>query len=626
VGRPYGVDKARRLARLHEFYSTQSTRGLLPENKPACTNLSKPKVYAAAQLSTNYSTNVQQHFDKYVRRLVDVELTTAAKAELGVDSLPKDVKCRIASDVRAVTRDLLEAPSEPTCREGLRAWVEQNRAQLVPPRPKTDATERHWRFLDRMTDPHRWVPYMVWINSRLENTGARLMSPLPQKTGFIPGHIRLDTAGLIDLIVPDAERTLLLKAELEGMDMPAVVGDVGPVKYDLPGLLLGKGQLYVDLAHLVSLSLVARVKSDPIRHAASFKTAIWMCLTKLGRTTHVPTTYYDDKVFDNLIDTDSVSVSIHYVSSSLFGVTRFNGGSKKLKAAQKAHAQKEKAKGSVYVTDLSDNDRIAILCDGSKKVASDPGKACIAKLTDGSGAALSYTSAQRRVESGSKAYAERRGRMLDVPLRGLQGGHAGRSAGTLQSSIGKVHTDAGPVTRSSKSTILEHYEHYLRTRLLVAEDLKTFYNRAVFRIMRHDVFVGRRASEERFFSKAKATFGVDACILYGDWGRNPNLKHQPPSPGIGFRRRMCSHFRVLLVHEAYTSSVCPRCKTRGMTHPRTDSRIKEIHHLLLCPNLGCSCPWWNRDILGALNILKTGMHALRTGSWDPAFTGATGAA
>lgn len=640
VGRPYGALKAARLARLHGFYTAQVERGLLPKNKLSSTNLSNPKGHAAAQLATNYNTNVHVHFDKYVRRFVGVELTAEAKAVLGLSlrsTLPRSARREVNADVRAVVRDLLEGQPSPTCREGLRPWLEQNRPSLVPPRPS--GAESNWRFLSQKTHPSRWLPYMVWINRRLEDAGARLFSPLPQKAGFVPGHIRLDTAGLIDLLVPDADAALLVKAELEGMDMPFLEGDLGPVKYDLPGLLVtgtrkdavpqpSKGRLYVDVRQLVAPSLVPRVQSDDVKHAAAFKTCVWRCLTKLGVNKHVPAVYDGKMVFGNVIDTDGVSVSVHYVTPSLFGLTRFNGGFKKLKETQRQQERSEKAKGATYITDLSDDERHAVWSDDGKKVGGDPGKGCIACLTDGSGRSLSYTSAQRRVESGAKAHATAHQRMLDVPL-GLEGRHADEhrppTARDLHSTIGRISA-AGAVSWSSRSTIPERFEHYLRTRLAVTDELSAFYRRSTFRQARYDAYVGRRASEDRFFSKVKAAFGSDAIILYGDWGRNPNLRHQPPSPGVGFRRRLCSHFRVFLVHESYTSSVCPNCEKHGLEHPRVDCRGKEIHHLLHCPTQRCSSPWWNRDVLGGLNILKTGEHALSTGAWHPAFCAAAAAA
>ena len=469
----------------------------------------------------------------------------------------------------------------------------------------------------------------------------------------------MDTNGLIDLLVADGDETLLLKYKLEDMDMPGSLplGDgvagpssaASPPKYSLPGLLVrpkakkakkaetaetaetaekaedelpkpNKGQLYVDLLKLVAPELMDRVRLEPNRHASAFKTALWRCITKLGDNKHVPLDRLG-MVFNNVMDTDAHAVSLHYVSPSLHGLTRFNGGFKKLKTVQKAQVQQEKAKGATYVTTLSEQVRASLVLHergvGGKLLSVDPGKGCLACVTDGTGKVVSYTGAQRRVESGAKAHAREHQKLLDV----RRGGPQARTARELLRTIGRVPSAPGQpdVIRSSKSTIQAHYEHYLLTRSVVAPELKVFYQRPVFRQHRYDAHVGRRKSEDRFFSKIKTTFGAVAAVLYGDWGRTPNIPHQPPSPGVGLRRRFCSHFAVYLVHEPYTSSVCPRCQTHGMTKPRQDHDGKEIHHLLKCPNGLCSCRWWNRDILGALNILKTGMHALRTGHWHPVF-------
>ena len=175
---------------------------------------------------------------------------------------------------------------------------------------------------------------------------------------------------------------------------------------------------------------------------------------------------------------------------------------------------------------------------------------------------------------------------------------------------------------SSKSCLPQHYDHYLVTRAEVGDQLSEFYRNQVFRRHRYQNHIGRRAADDRFASRIKKTFGEVKVVLYGDWGRNPNLPHQPPSPGVGLRRRLCSHFTILLVHEAYTSSICPRCCGSGLYYPRVDRDGQDVHHLLKCPNGYCSCHWWHRDVLGALNILKTGKHALRTGAWHPIYSAA----
>ena len=624
--RPYSAEKMQRLRRLHLFYEEKARGGLLPATKVACTNLSTPKGYAAQQLAVNYSNNVHCHFDKYVRRFVRVKLTTMVRDANGLADnpraqLPLPFKRSLELDIRAVCDDLLQARAQLRCREDLRPWVMQHRPMLMPPRTAGAAEDINWRFKSQKQHPSRWLPYMVMINIWLEEAGAKLLSPLLQRKSFVPSHIRLDTTGLIDLLVAGSDDTLLLKAQLEGLDMPFDNGS--DCKYELPGLLQTskkggtkacKGRLYNDLCTILPPHLAERVKlsaDGPIKHAATFKTALWKCITKLGSNQHA-STKYNDLVFNNIIDTDGHAVSLHYVSPLLFGRTLFNGGFKEIKASQRGQKESTKALGSIYVTSLSPNERDTLLRQQGKVVSLDPGKGNLAVVTDGV-KVVRYTAAQRRVESGATKHAKEQHRLQDMrPNAGA------RTVTEMLQSIGTGAEGGIDIRRRANSCIQQHYEEYLLSRSSVASDLRTFFQRRIFRKHRYDAHVGRRASEDKFASRIKNAFGNVSVILYGDWGRNPNLRHQPPSPGIGLRRRLCSYFKVLLVQESYTSSLCPCCQSHGLTKPRVRNG-KEVHHLLRCNNNTCSCPWWNRDILGALNIMKKGMHALTTGVWDPVF-------
>jgi hypothetical protein len=626
-GRPFGEERKLRQDGLHAAYKDFAFRGLLPADKLSCANMSVPKGSFAQQISVNYKTNVHCHFDKYVRRFVKVSLTAMAKRDAGLEDdapLPAAASKVLKADIRAVCNDLLQSATQLSCREALQEWVIRLRPELMPPAPSSTPTP-HWRFLSQKQHPERWLPYMVWINQKLEAAGAKLYSPLLQRTSFVPSHIRIDTNGLIDLLVAEADDAVLLKAGIEGMDMPpsSMPGPSAAVKYDLPGLMtkpkkgtpsVSKALFYNSLSKILAPSLLPRLQADPTFQTASFKTAIWRCLTKIGSNKHTSLEHMD-LVFNNVIDTDGHSVSLHYVARSLYGKTCFNGGFKEIKASQRQQQADEKAKGAAYVTTLSESERAAILKGHEGCILScDPGKGSLATVTDGNGGVVTYTFVQRRAESGAKDHARRLQELLRVRV-----GPGARSVGELLRSIG---ARPGPARRNAtpaKSCTPSSYHHYLRTRRAVASDLSTFFQRTVFRAHRYDAWVGRRASEDRFVSRIKNTFGVKATILYGDWGRSPNLRHQPPSPGVGLRRRLCSHFKVYLVHEAYTSSFCPRC-CNGVAKPRRDSDGRDVHHLLKCESRTCSCPWWNRDVLGALNILKTGRHALQTGTWSPTFT------
>ena len=149
--------------------------------------------------------------------------------------------------------------------------------------------------------------------------------------------------------------------------------------------------------------------------------------------------------------------------------------------------------------------------------------------------------------------------------------------------------------------------------------LEAVYHRRLFRAMRflaggvrgevceaNSGEVWRRVTVER----------AGGVILYGDWGRRPNLKHQAPTPGIGLRRLLheTPGITTVTVHEAYTSSFCPKCGG-GVANARG------AHGLLKCANKdvgGCGT-WWSRDVLGSKNILAKGLHLLTHHTPHPLF-------
>jgi len=146
---------------------------------------------------------------------------------------------------------------------------------------------------------------------------------------------------------------------------------------------------------------------------------------------------------------------------------------------------------------------------------------------------------------------------------------------------------------------------------------------------RYEAHWGRRSSEDRFVHRVRQAFPGDvAAMFYGAWGAQPNLKHQPPSPGIGLRRRLAAHFPVYVTPEPNTSSVCPHCKVAGtLTHAVRERRTeqgavepRELHHLLRCSRPRCRAGHWHRDVLGMLNILEQGWTVLRTGGLHPLFS------
>ena len=638
-GRPFTSSKKSELQALHDFYAWASSNeaGFLPTTKTSATNLSHVKNASISQLVVNYKNNVHCHFDKYVQRLVTFELRNLAIAATPGDApLSKAAKKQLNADIRQVTADILEGRhDDPSCRPELRPWVTSNAALLTPSRIASSRGNNDWRFYNQKSHPQRWLPHMVYISRRLEAQGSSdWLSPLPLTTSSIPGHIRIDTTSLIDLLIASKDDVCVLKTTLEATPMTMEFGDAATSSstaarnWCLPKLT-GKGQLFDDLSTLVPETVATEVAGKPLT-SSFFKTALWQQLTKLGTNKHAGLTHttsnrkeHTTMVFNNVIDTDGFSVSLHYVDRSLFGQTRFNGGFKLLKASQKVQGAAEKNRGGRYLTSLTNAERAELLNGTGSKLGADPGKQVLLCISNGT-RTLRYTRAQQQFESGQRLINARRKDM--VRKRPVDG----RSISELQASIGLVTDENGVqiTRRSSRTSTTANFEHYLRTRLQVAPQLNAFYKRTIFRRDRYRGHVGRQAATDRFISTIRNTFGPVDALMYGNWGARPNIKHQPPSPGVGLRRRIAQHFRTFLVDERYTSSVCPCCGNRGLEHPRQrdvfnhktgNLEQRAIHHLLKCANGDCQSPWWHRDVLAALNIHRKGLHCLQTGKWSPVY-------
>jgi hypothetical protein len=217
---------------------------------------------------------------------------------------------------------------------------------------------------------------------------------------------------------------------------------------------------------------------------------------------------------------------------------------------------------------------------------------------------------------------------------------------------------------SKRTCDAETFAEYVRRRDVMAAAAARCYERPVFRNQRFTALTLRQRSEMAFFDRVEATFAKPApagddgdvrpvrskanrvhawmsrraaegdvvlqeietslevteprqlAVLYGDWGKTPNLKGSAPTPGIGFRRRLARRFLTVTLGEAYTSQVCPCCSRRSLEVASLEGDGRscgEKHHLLRCQIGDCS-RWWNRDSAASMNQLYKGVHLLLGGA------------
>ena len=323
-------------------------------------------------------------------------------------------------------------------------------------------------------------------------------------------------------------------------------------------------------------------------------------------------------------------MSAHYVRDDKVGLTKFNmdgDDREEVKVAKKAKKDANKSEFA-YVKDLPPATKAELLSTDTLLLAADPGKGNILVVTrvvsDHDGAPRKYPivqlpAVQRRMESGQYRNADERAKLL------------GKSTKDGLFTFAELQMRMGDDGASHKSCSNETYGAYLQKRYgYEGAQLDELYQATIFRRQAFRVFCGRKSSEDMFINRLVKKFKTEefkrVAIAYGNWGLNPNLKHNPPTPGIGFRRHVHRRFATFTVCEQSTSSVCFDCEQRGLNewtktvHGANGEELpRNVHQLLRCQNAKCS-RWWSRDVLGALNIGKQCMHILQHGCHAPCFS------
>jgi hypothetical protein len=575
------------------------------------------KQYAAAVIA-----NIRYHFRAYVCACLGLVMRSHVCGLLGVgnfDKLPPAVRKRWRKAFGKAYDDVLfhRTGDDMKAPEELRSTIERHRHRMVPslpPRVRTIDCD-----LDSKHRPFVYLGYMLRMTAFLEATGTRrLLSPVPLKTSFIPAHYHFDTTAIAHLLM-DGKR-------IEGFAQyfPKSVSGGFP----LPGLK-DKASLCASLQKLCGRSTAPTAGEEEL-----FKDALWTYLADfrnrrtrlLNPLCHKRATESGRMRFDHSISTDGYSVTLIVSDREIRG--RKHIFKSAVSGRKRKNPPKEGLRGGEFPVLTADTvDKVSahlrnIVGDKEvENVGGDPGKGNLLSLVGASGATLRYTGAQRRHDT---LGALRARTLARVRKRSWNGGDvtlpavAGASQPMRKRSAERLERFMAQNAQSPKTCDISRLRLYVAFREETRNVMEAAYHRRVVRAMRFLAWSRRDASVRRFAQKILETFGrggtAQVVILYGDWGRNPNLKHQAPSPGIGLRRLLheTPGITTVTVREAYTSSFCPNCHDAVYN-------ARGAHGLLKCDNSRLCGTWWARDILGAKNILDKGMFLMENRCPHPRF-------
>lgn len=517
--------------------------------------------YSSKLLETCMLNNIQFHFPKYISLFLSQHFDDKAKRY--------EIKNHLLFD--------------KTCDENLLNWVQEHKAFLLPKREQSydkDIQERPWLYLRHMVQICRQI-----------DPGKKTLSPLVLHRSFIPKHIHIDTVGLVQLLMGKKDIEDFVKQyELKYGTKPNI-----KTKADLGS----------------SYKKVFGTEAPAPEVDFNYQKFYWEYMCRLDHPKYKRATNQENLTFGNSITTDGCSVSLLLVDKP---------EKKKYKGRQ---VTKKKSKDEFDFKPQPDT--LFLGCD--------PGKDDLVAITDGSDK-FKYTKGQLHKDC-KRSLFERRGvsQRAELVIEGLfqskkaivPGYYAMLENPTLLQYESEVLSQS-----SSRSCDQGEFLKYVRAKMYMEDTVSKLYERPRFRndkfskycltkssydkmLHRLQKFVANRQPKRRTYDgivqqNVNKQFYQHVNIFYGDWGRNPNLKNQAPTPGKGLRRKIHKVYPTITTCEHFTSKTCPCCKQRTLVKPLLDGDnrvVREKHHLLRCTN--CSS-WWNRNWAGAYNILSKGLE------------------
>lgn len=538
------------------------------ERHPNKLSLSHVLAYSISQLETAYLNNVTFNFHKYVRKFANC------------------VFGKKTPESRSAYNYLILHGATPSGE--VLDWCTQHFDYLIG--QEFEHIESHVE-----TNPWFFLNKMVGLNILFETfEGTKLYSPIPIKRTFIPSHIRFDTSGLAQLLF---DKT--------------TVEDFKQHYKNTYGVVL----LCTDKTNILWSYEKLTGEQDPSGvKGAIHNTRIWeyFCSFNVPKFKKVLQDERKDGVwvFDNSVMTDGVSITL--------SITRIENRKKKVHTNRKPTKMMFKKKEFQTISDLSEEELKDYLYE-RKKLSVDPGKGNIVQITNGQ-QTFSYTKGTRNTDIKTAIRAKNHNKKIEA--------------------IDKDYTEALSQC-CSKSCNVKTFTAYVLVKFQNCKSAKDVYAHSSFRSVKFTTYCLTKSSEDKMIyrlkkwvqnldTEPKYQWMIDKAaasndetlkviienikstkeefvLLYGNWGRNPNLKHSSPTPGIGLKRKLAKYFKILEVNEYLTSQTCPCCRgVRCMENPSMDEESRKVrgprHQLLRCKNVDCSCRWWSRDDLGSYNI------------------------
>ena len=526
---------------LHSLYSSSFEDG---------SHLSQVLKYYSITILTSITNNIRFHFLNHLRHYIHHQIRNSHQDVFEHDRpfFHRLVRC-IYNDI---LMDKKKSPPE------YHNWIDEKRSLLIP--PDWEVALRH--------DQGVFLSPMIYMALENEKIGIKVLQVFPLQKGFLSKAIQIDTTSMIDLFIPQNEKSTYRKDVMGSKDV------------------------------------------------------IW------SRFFDLSPYKIKDHVFDSCIITDGYSVSLRFLPCSkiekenvrktnmkkarmemrsLTPEQREEQRMKKKEQAKERYRQfkrdQQKKDSTSTTRKKSEKDEFPYIDDINPEVLNgnvvviDPGKRSLLTMMDRNGRFLSYTNREHMRSNYRLHYQEKtrrnREKLEIIPLE-------------------KTFNEC-----SSRSCDPVRWKKYREKWEEVYEELFRRYEEKSFRQYRWYSHIQKKRTGDKLLNKIRSFYGEDAVLVMGDWGQGKQMKGFISTPGIGLKRKLKEKFQVYDVDEYKTSCIHhmtkEKCENLKLGY---NGKIRRLHAVLTYKmeknRMGCM----NRDKNGCMNMMRL-VEARRRGEERP---------
>ena len=580
---------------LLDFYDNQYAETIqAAEVRPSYKNLYTPIDYMAEDVLTMYENNIKMNFKKYLVLYVNCyrnknNVFEGIDNNLMLSSAQKQAqKSQFYRFTNAIVFDILRTNRDP---DGLYAYTSGfDRMELDMMKQNALPNKQVDNIMyDLKVNPFDYFHGMIVMMRFLHDRGYKVPNLFPQITTRIPGHFKMDTSTMIDMLYP------LQNDEFWGDD------------------------LYRQYVYLRTGNKT-KAQASANGYMKNNKDRLWRIFFKTedkglfhGHTVHdnprnvPPFVDQHNTTFHHMIQTNGVAASIICVKKTL---------AEKFKPKNPKYDYVEP-----YIHEITPAER-DVLQTMPNFAAIDPNRrdllSCV--LIDKN----QYNNAENNNDDVVKVQvmkAKRRWRETADNRRNKMKINRNRKRlqkdkkNTLDNYGISIQKREAELSRFNKKTLtFESFQQYCYHKNKFNHVAGPFYEQKKHRNRQFRAFGVRQKLDADMINSFKKTIGPPATtvVFMGDWCEKKHRRFNEPVKGKGFRQVFRkAGYLVYLVDEFKTSKMCSECqadvaicenfRTVRNPKPRTRLRFPTVlcHGLVKCTN--CR-RLWNRDPNAASNI------------------------